>query len=311
MARLSTVVQLRRYFFVLETLLSHRQGLDYNEMMEEWRHSSYNDFDEEVIPKRTLSGYFREIESLFQITISYDAHRRRYFLVNPDEIYDDTFKKRMLSGFAVNNILNNGNGELRNRIMTENIPSGEEFLIKILNAMKSKKCITVMYQKFSDKEAKKQQLEPYFLKLFHQRWYVVAKTVGGDKLRVYALDRIKDLTIDSQTFSCPKNIDVHTYFIDCFGIEHNTDDYDVEDIKLKVYNAHNKCQYIRALPLHHSQKELEKHDDYSIFQVTVYPTYDFMQEILSHGNEIEVLEPLWVREEFKKKIATMLERYSK
>jgi len=310
MSRLSKDVQMRRCLWIVETLLTHRKGMSYDEMMEEWRRSAYNDFDEECIPKRSFGKYLNDIESYFQVSIRYDAHCGRYFLTDPEEIYNDEFKNRLVSGFAINNILN-GSEKLRHRIMTENIPSGEKFLLDVLDAMQRKRCLNVIYQRFGGKEAHTSVLEPYFLKLFHRRWYMVAKIPDVERLRVYSLDRVKDMEVTNQTFAVPTDIDVRTFFFDCFGIEHNTDDYDVEDIKLKVYNTHNKCQYLRALPLHHSQKELERHDDYSIFQLTVYPTYDFMQEILSHGNEIEVIEPLWVRNEFKKKIAVMSARYSK
>jgi len=308
MSRLSKDVQLRRCLWIAKTLLTHRKGISYDDMMEEWRHSSFNDFDDERIPKRSFGKYLIDIESFFQVSIRYDTHCGRYFLTDPEEIYNDEFKNRLISGFAVNNILN-GSEKLRHRIMTENIPSGEKFLLTVLEAMQKKRCIKVIYQKFTDSEAQTKTLEPYFLKLFRQRWYVVAKIPNADGLRVYALDRVKDMEIADVSFAVASDIDVKAFFIDCFGIEHNPEDYDVEDIKLKVYNTHSKCQYLRALPLHHSQKELERRDDYSIFQVTVYPTYDFMQEILSHGDEIEVLEPTWVRNEFQKKIAAMAQRY--
>jgi len=308
MSRLSKEVQLHRCLWILETLMRHRRGLSYNEMMELWRDSAYNDFGDENIPKRSFRNYLDDIEAIFHVSVRYDAHIDRYFIIDPEEIYNDEFRSRMVSSFAVNNVLN-GSSRLRHRIMTEHVPSGEKFLLDVLSAMQRNRRLEVIYRKFIDTEAYTQLLEPYFLKLFHQRWYMVAKIPDADGLRTFSLDRVKELTITDQPFTMPKGIDVRSYYTDCFGIEHNTDDYDVEQIKLKVYNDYNKCQYLRSLPLHHSQREIERHADYSIFQITVYTSYDFMQEILSHGDEIEVIEPLWLREEFKKKAQSMLRRY--
>jgi len=308
MSKNSKDVQLHRCLWIAQTLLYNRKGMSYEEMMEDWRNSMFNDFDEEIIPKRTFLEYRRKTESLFHITISYDARKNIFFIVDPEEIYNDEFLYRMISGFAANLLLENGK-EMDDRVMTERIPSGEKFFLDVMNAIKKQKRVRVIYQKFSDSEPKSQLLEPYFLKLYRRRWYMVAKIPDVDGLRVYSLDRIKDLTLLDETFKCPKNVDVRAFFFDCFGIEHNLTDYETEDIKLKVYNDHHKCQYLRTLPLHHSQKELERHEDFSIFQITVYPTYDFMQEILSLGDEVEVLEPQWVRDEFKKKITAMLKRY--
>lgn len=58
-----------------------------------------------------------------------------------------------------------------------------------------------------------------------------------------------------------------------------------------------QANYLRSLWLHGSQKEIERNDEYSIFTVRLRPTFDFRQEILSQGSDIEVMEPKWFRDE--------------
>lgn len=58
----------------------------------------------------------------------------------------------------------------------------------------------------------------------------------------------------------------------------------------------NQACYFRSLPLHPSQKEIENHSEYSVFEYWLKPTYDFEQEILSHREDVEVLEPVQLRE---------------
>ena len=70
-----------------------------------------------------------------------------------------------------------------------------------------------------------------------------------------------------------------------------------ETIDLKVYGTQK--EYFRTLPLHHSQKEIETEDDFSVFRYYLSPTYDFLQEILSHGCEVEVLSPTHLRYEVR------------
>ena len=67
--------------------------------------------------------------------------------------------------------------------------------------------------------------------------------------------------------------------------------------------------YLRSLPLHSSQQEIDSADDYSIFQYQVRPTFDFRQALLSKGSEVEVLEPVAFREEMKNEIQNMKNRY--
>lgn len=72
----------------------------------------------------------------------------------------------------------------------------------------------------------------------------------------------------------------------------------------------SQSNYLRSLPLHHSQQEIQTTDEYSIFELILRPTYDFQQEILWNGEEVEVLEPLWLRKEMADKIKRMWNKYN-
>lgn len=101
-------------------------------------------------------------------------------------------------------------------------------------------------------------------------------------------------------------IDPQVYFSGCFGVIHDRD-CDVGTVRLKASSA--QANYLRDLPLHPSQKEMERNDDYSVFELRVRPTCDFQQEILWHGNTVEVLEPLWLRKEMAGIIERMWDKY--
>ena len=78
-------------------------------------------------------------------------------------------------------------------------------------------------------------------------------------------------------------------------------------VKLKV--ASYQANYIRAVPLHHSQKEVERNENYSIFELWLRPSDDLTREILWHGEAIEVLAPLELRKEVANKIENMSRKY--
>ena len=123
---------------------------------------------------------------------------------------------------------------------------------------------------------------------------------------IYALDRVHHLEPTTETFKYPEDFVPEAYFEDCFGIIADKD-YDVETVKLKV--AAGQANYLRSLTLHQSQKEIERHDEYSIFTVKLRPTFDFRQEILSMGSDIEVLSPKWFREELAEISKNMWNKY--
>ena len=210
--------------------------------------------------------------------------------------------------FAVNGLLQDSKG-LRDRVMYETIPSGNAYLLKVLDYMKANRVINLVYQDFYDVEPCEILLEPYFIRVFHQRWYVIGamrnapddeepeeRTKQG-RIRRYALDRVKYLEATEDTFKLPRGFTVESYFADAFGIIVEPEVLKAERIRIKATDINHRRDYLRKLPIHWSQREVEKHSDYSIFEVTVMPTYDFIQHILSMSSEVEVLSPNYVREE--------------
>ena len=123
---------------------------------------------------------------------------------------------------------------------------------------------------------------------------------------IYALDRIQDLQEKEESFEMPKDWDAEEYFEGCFGViaDHRME---VQTVKLKV--AAGQANYIRDLALHESQKERERNEEYSIFTYRLRPTFDFQQELLWHGEDMEVLEPEWLRKEMAGKIERMWNKY--
>ena len=81
----------------------------------------------------------------------------------------------------------------------------------------------------------------------------------------------------------------------------------IEDVRLKVSAL--QANYLRSLPLHESQAETERNEDYSIFAMQIRPTWDFQQEILRNADEMEILEPLWLRKEIAGVVKRMWDRY--
>lgn len=229
-------------------------------------------------------------------------------------------KNWLLSAFAVNGVLQDSRG-LRERVMFEDIPSGNDYLLEVLKAMRENRVLAVTYQDYFDKEPRAILLEPYCVRVFRQRWYVVgvmenepqgeepAELTNQGRIRRYALDRIVTLEQTDATFKMPRGFSADDYFADAFGIIVEPEEYDVETIHMKVYDINHRREYLRSLPLHHSQREIEQTANYSVFELRLAPTYDFVQAILAMGNEVEVLTPEYVRQEVRQRVQEMHQRY--
>jgi predicted DNA-binding transcriptional regulator YafY len=150
------------------------------------------------------------------------------------------------------------------------------------------------YKSYERDEANTFTVEPYCIKAFKQRWYLVARSPALDRIMIYALDRVHQLEPTAIHFDYPEDFKAKDYFDECFGIIANAK-CKVETVKLKV--SAGQANYLRSLTLHKTQTEIERDDEYSIFTVRLRPTYDFRQEILSMGSDVEVLSPKWFRDD--------------
>ena len=205
----------------------------------------------------------------------------------------------------MNNLVNEAGG-LRDRIMFERIPSSQKWLSMIVGAMKDGKAIEMTYQSYSRTEPNTFTAHPYCLKLFRQRWYLLARSESYVDPWIYSLDRIPDIEELDTPLDFPGDFDAADYFSRYFGIILSKG-IPVETVELKV--DADQVMYFRSLPLHPSQTEKETNEGYSVFQYRLAPTYDFKQEVLRHGPSVEVLTPEWLRDEVADDVRKMLQRY--
>ena len=269
-------------------------GITLHEISEKWKKNDRLSGGMEY-PRRTFMHHKNDIWDIFGIEIGCHKYSNSYYIVDRQDVSDSSgFRQWMYETMSVNNHINE-NAQLRDRILLENNPSGGEFLSTILEAMRDGKMITFEYKPFWTNEGRVSSLyhvEPYALKVFKRRWYLLAK-YGDSPLKVYALDRMLDMDIEFESFEMPADFNANAYFSTCFGII--LSDEEPQTVKLKVSDF--QANYLRSLPLHHSQKEEERTDKYTVFSYFLRPSFDFTQEILSMGDTVEVLEPKTLRAE--------------
>jgi hypothetical protein len=291
----------QRYFWLINTIYRYKR-ITFKDINRLWLKTGFSDGVE--IPRKTFNNHRNTIEEIFEINIECNRKTNEYFIANAEEIRHGMFRSWLLDSFAINQTLNESK-QLKSRILFEQIPSGNKYLLPIIEAMKNNNVLRVSYQRFDDDDSYEIDLEPYALKVFKQRWYVVGKT---DRVKIYGLDRIEYLEETQTTFKLPTDFDAETYFADCYGIIHD------ETIKAGTVCLRfevRQAQYIRSLPLHHTQQEIAKTDKTIDFEYFLKPTYDFIQEVLRYGEFVEVVKPEWLRVEFEQKIEKMRIKYKK
>ena len=300
------MLQLQKYTWLIETIRKAGK-ISLEEISDRWeRNKDLSDY--KPLSRATFNRWKDAIFSQFGIIISCQrAGGYLYYIENPEDIDEDELKKWMLDSFAVSNLISE-NLSLKDRILISQIPSARNHLATLLEAMRENHVVTITYCGFNKSESHKFPIEPYCVKLFENRWYVLAHNTRYDDCRIYGLDRIEDLEITAETFKIPKDFSAKDYFSDYYGIvtEKNTKP---QQIVLRVYRSH--VPYVQSLPLHRSQRLLEDKGEYADFGVFLVPTYDFIMRLLQAGAMIEVISPSSLRETLKERISEMHSLYNK
>ena len=291
-----------RYIWELTTIYRLKR-VTLKELNERWRDCYL--YDGKDIPRRTFDYHRKEIEMLFNLNIVCDKRDNTYHVEDDSSFRNGELRRWLVNSVAVSSIVRQAE-DLESRIALEHIPSSEPFLPDIIQALRENKVVTFTYQSFDRETSTQYTLMPYALKLFRQRWYVVGKPLDDEKILIFATDRIGTFTIEEQTFKYPKDFDINDYYRDSFGIIIE-DGLPREHIVVKV--ASSQVKYLRSLPLHPSQRETATTAEYSVFEYDLKPTYDFEQEILSHREDFEILQPQSFRERIKRIVAAMFRQY--
>lgn len=300
------IAQFNRYIWLVDTIRSAGR-IAKEEIDRRWSYSMYNDLRESHIPERTFYRCLKAIEELFDIEIQCERRKGTYYIAK--QSINSPTKQWLLSQFAVSQS-QDAVRELEDRVLYEPIPGGSEYLTTIVDAMRFNRWMKVQHKRFdSTEEPHTFRLAPYCLKIFKQRWYVLGQgceldgsLIDDGAPRIYALDRMLEMIPTDDTFRLPDNFQPQDYFVNWYGVFRGQQ-YKPEFIRARFVTQ--AAPYVRSLPLHHSQTEIEP----SVFEWYVAPTLDFIQQLRTFGAEVEVLEPLNLREQFKKELQNALFLY--
>ena len=284
------------------------------EISDLWRQQEESDGQE--LSRTTFNRHRDSILDIFGVIIECDRRDGyRYYIENEEVLKENTIQNWMFSTLSVSNMLE-GNAGLQDRILLESIPSGGDKLRQIIDAIRENRRIKIQYHKYSSSESKLYTLEPYCLKLYNRRWYMLVKKAdattsnedNGKKgdLFIFSLDRIVGIELLQTKFTIDKTFDAEAYFNDCFGIMVDGS-LKAERIVLRAYGL--EPYYLRDLPIHHTQKEIKKTEEYTDFELKLRPAEDFIEHLLSLSTRIRVIEPAWLVKDIQQRLKDALSIY--
>ena len=292
-----------RYIWLLDVLLQEKQ-LTFDEISKRWQASNVG--DNKPLPLRTFHQHRSAVEELFGVEIKCNTSKGyKYYIANPEVLRNDRTRKWLLNSFNLSNMIIAGHN-MKDRILFEDIPRGTEYLQTIIDAMQQSKELAIDYQPFYGRRTS-YTLQPYAMKAYHKRWYLLGFIKELEAIRNIALDRLLEITIREQSFSLPENFNAAKYYENTVGI-FVSEDLSPVKVKLRAYGK--QIEYLRSLPLHKSQCEVSsKYGEFSVFEYKLCLTPELSSQILAMGENVEVLEPIELREEIMSRLNDCLNRY--
>lgn len=290
---------IQKYIWLVETFSkAPRGGLSLEEIQDRWERRWGEQYS-----RRTFCNHREAVARLFEVEIFCNRSTNRYY-IDAEALPGEGASRAewLIDTFTVGSLLSLGKERLSGRVSVENVPSGHRWLLPLMEAMLSCSQVRIIYRKYTGEAESERVLEPYALKEFRKRWYLVGHDSARGVLHVYGLDRIQDITPTGESFNLPDDFDVDVLFADSFGMYASPGS---KPMHVVLQATEKESRYLRDLPLHRSQKETGG----GIFTLDITGGDDLVMELLSRGDRIKVLEPPQLREAIRDELSKAIKQY--
>ena len=296
--------KIKRYFRIIEVVQNHLYPT-----VDIIMNSLFDDgFD---ISDRTLQRSLKELREEFFIDIQFNRSLGKYEIIECDEEHVEQLLKFFRLSYQADTLTNSlGNSKKLSKHISydyNELVQGSEHISPILQAIQKKNLLKISHKSFYSKEAKTHIIEPYLLKEFKGRWYLLARKHSSPKNEGYlsfGFDRILSLEGIKDKFK-PQISNPKKFYKDVVGL--SGWDNKLENIIIEF--PYLQGQYVKSLPIHESQAILEDTDEKVIVSVNLKPNFEFYQLLWGYGQYAKVLEPKSIIDNMIYELETTLKQY--
>ncbi len=301
---------IKRYLWLVDTLLKFPEGLTLADINDQWSNSGlYRDCGEADIDRRTFYNHRIAISEQFGIDIETEkAGPYSRYKIDRESLNHNQTIDWLLSTIATENLISQSRN-IADKILLEPADKGTSHLNIITEAMKSNVILEIDYQSFhiGSLAHKSLLIEPLALKMFKRRWYILSRKVESGDFRLYALERLVCCRLTGKHFDYPTNFKPEEYFSNYFGV--STDGYTSAPCRIVLRAYHELPRYLESQPLHYTQSIAAIGKNFTDFSYYLIPAFDFVQEILLHCEQLEVISPQSLRQHIAKILHKSCEFY--
>ena len=176
----------------------------------------------------------------------------------------------------------------------------------LLNAaILNKRQVNLKYYTISRDEITTRTVNPFHLMFRKGVWYLIAYCHWRKEIKIFRIDRIKELHVTEDTFTVSSKFSLSEYMGKSWQVVRGKD----QNIRVKIFPPVSRWA---KEELRHSTQKIEKLSDGSIiFSAEVSGISEVKKWILGMGSCAEVLAPQILRREIEEEISGMKKRYNK
>jgi len=207
-------------------------------------------------------------------------------------------------------ILGNGettSKELRKRIKLISMGSrknSSKYFADIGNALLKREMIQILFYTKDRDEVEEREVSPQRLIHYRENWYLDAYCHKREALRSFSLDGIRNVVLLNEKCKDISDKDMNEHFTKSYGIFSGGAD---KTAKLKF--SPKSARWVSGESWHPEQRSHFEEDGSYILEFEYSQDPELIMDILKYGENIEVLEPLELKNKIKKLLTESLKKY--
>lgn len=183
---------------------------------------------------------------------------------------------------------------------------GLEFLDVLYQAIIHKRPLLITYQSFTARKSNTFDFQPYLLKEFRNRWFLIGAKENVPHLLNLALDRIITIQASKVAYQAQPNFNAEAYFKHAIGVSVNPK---LPPQEVLLFINHRQAPYVLTKPLHWSQEEI-KRDHFGVtIKITVQHNFELEKLILGFGDNLKVIAPQKLKHSIQDRLSNAIDLY--
>lgn len=256
------------------------------------------------VSAKTIERDLDYLKYSLHLDFEYDRRKRGYYFNTESQGADGIARFLELSYLAEN--VNQSDFAKYISYAETDLFKGIEYVPILLDAIDKQRIIEFNHQSYQRASNKIVTIEPYHLREYMNRWYVIGYKTDTRELRSFGLDRISNLSLSNVHFKKDTSINIKSLFMNAIGMIY--DDGSLMEIEFKI--PISQKNYFESLPLHKTQIHLSDINGEAYYQIRVINNYELEQKLLMHSRHLTLTKPKTLVDTFTKIVNDIHKRYS-